>query len=206
MAAGLRERKKVATREAIYAAAVRHYREIGFEQTTMEMIAESAGIAVGTVYNYYTSKSDLVLAMIVEADEKCIAESTKLVSKPPRNPVNALFQIGLLQSKYSIEALDKATWRFVLSAQAGPSRSDFAERYRWTTSRLRDLFIDMLRALQKRGDLSDTIDPQEIGYYLKAMKHMLFDYFISDDNMTFEHHAREVRREIRDLYAWLSSR
>lgn len=196
MAGGLRERKKIATREAIYAAAVRHYREIGFEQTTMEMIAESAGVAVGTVYNYYTSKSDLVLAMIVEADEKCIAESMKLVSKPPKNPVNALFQIGLLQSRYSIEALDKATWRFVLSAQASPSRSDFAERYRWTTSRLRDLFIDMLRALQKRGDLPQGIDPQEIGYYLKAMKHMLFDYFISDDDMTFERHAREVRRGI----------
>jgi AcrR family transcriptional regulator len=194
LATGVRETKKIRRREVIFTTATRILREQGYEKTTMDGIAQEAGVAVGTLYNYFASKSELILALVVEADERCIAACKEVIAAPPENPVEALAAIGILQSRYSIEALDKHAWRYVLAAQASTQDAVFARQYAWTTARLRELFVETLAALKARGDLTSDVDPAELGYYLKAMKHMLFDYFIADDQMGFAQHAQEIRR------------
>lgn len=194
MATGVRETKKLQRREVIFTTATRILREQGYERTTMDGIAQASGVAVGTLYNYFASKSELILALVVEADERCIEACNKVIAAPPKDPVEALAAVGILQSRHSIEALDKQAWRFVLAAQASTQDAVFARQYAWTTARLRELFVETLAMLKARGDLRADVDPKELGYYLKAMKHMLFDYFIADDQMSFEQHASEVRR------------
>ena len=58
--AGLRERKKRATRIAIRDAAMRLFAERGFAGTTMDQIAEAADVSRATVFTYYASKEDIV--------------------------------------------------------------------------------------------------------------------------------------------------
>jgi AcrR family transcriptional regulator len=60
--AGLRERKKVHLRTTIQREAIRLFSEQGFEATTVEQIAEAAGISPATFYRYYTSKEDSVVS------------------------------------------------------------------------------------------------------------------------------------------------
>ncbi|MFF8970626.1 TetR/AcrR family transcriptional regulator [Streptomyces sp. NPDC014995] len=58
---GLRERKKIKTREAIRAATYALVEEQGYEATTIEQIADRAEVSPSTVFRYFPTKEDIVL-------------------------------------------------------------------------------------------------------------------------------------------------
>ena len=61
IAGGLRERKKIKTRESIQREAMRLIGKQGYEQTTIEQIAAAVEISPSTFFNYFPSKEDVVL-------------------------------------------------------------------------------------------------------------------------------------------------
>jgi AcrR family transcriptional regulator len=58
---GLRERKKIKTRQAIRHAAYRLFTERGYDATPVEQIAEAAEVSPSTVFRYFPTKEDIVL-------------------------------------------------------------------------------------------------------------------------------------------------
>lgn len=59
---GLRERKAQRTRERIVAESLTLFESVGYEQTTMESIAEAADISPSTLYRYFPTKDSIILA------------------------------------------------------------------------------------------------------------------------------------------------
>ena len=47
-------------RSAIYDSAVELFKQYGFDGFTMQQVAEKAGMAIGTLYNYFTSKEEII--------------------------------------------------------------------------------------------------------------------------------------------------
>lgn len=59
-----KRRKRVRTRAALIAAALRELERVGYEALTVEGISEAAGMTRGTFYLYYRSRSDIMSVII----------------------------------------------------------------------------------------------------------------------------------------------
>jgi len=70
--AGLRERKKQATRIAIRDAAMALFATQGFTGTTIEQIADAANVSRATVFTYYAAKEDIVFGDAASAVEALV--------------------------------------------------------------------------------------------------------------------------------------
>lgn len=68
--ASLRDRKKAATRKVIFETAVRLFAEKGFDSPTIDEIAAEAGTGKGTVYNYFSSKEEILVEFMVQVEAR----------------------------------------------------------------------------------------------------------------------------------------
>src|SRR6516225_8882100 len=58
---GLRERKKIRTRETIRREAYELFEKYGYANTTVEQIAEAADVSPSTFFRYYPNKAALLI-------------------------------------------------------------------------------------------------------------------------------------------------
>lgn len=56
-----RERKKEKTKDSIINCAIDFFREKGFQETSMEEIAEKSDVSKGTLYNYFRDKESILV-------------------------------------------------------------------------------------------------------------------------------------------------
>ncbi len=66
VAPGRNERRKARTRSALLAAGQRLFGDQGFDATTVAEIAEDADVAIGSFYNYFDTKDELLAALLQE--------------------------------------------------------------------------------------------------------------------------------------------
>jgi AcrR family transcriptional regulator len=83
--AGRRAQNKEAIRKRIVTAALNLFQTKGFEATTTRAIARKAGIAEGTVFNYFKTKEDIALHFFEQEVDQAIAavrENPRLRKSP----------------------------------------------------------------------------------------------------------------------------
>jgi AcrR family transcriptional regulator len=62
--------KSAQTRQLVADVALKMFREIGFEKTTMRAIAQEAGVSVGNAYYYFASKDELVQELYIQVQNE----------------------------------------------------------------------------------------------------------------------------------------
>jgi TetR/AcrR family fatty acid metabolism transcriptional regulator len=79
-----RERKKQAIRSRIIEAAIGLFSARGVDAVTVEEIAETADVGKGTVYNYFQAKEDIIVAFVVDLEQKVQEQLAEFVSSKRR--------------------------------------------------------------------------------------------------------------------------
>lgn len=90
---GLRERKKIQTRQAIRRTAYRLFEDQGYDATPVDQIAEEADVSPSTVFRYFPTKEDIVLT-----DEYDPMIEEELRGRPPGEPPIAALREALSDS------------------------------------------------------------------------------------------------------------
>ncbi|MET8182016.1 TetR family transcriptional regulator [Streptomyces sp. NPDC005336] len=121
---GLRERKKIQTRQAIQRAAYRLFAEQGYDATPVDQIAEAAEVSPSTVLRYFPTKEDIVLTDEYDA---LIADAIR--DRPlDEPPITALrhVTVGLLE-QFTGKERDETPARLALIRQSPALRARMGE-------------------------------------------------------------------------------
>ncbi|WKK23617.1 TetR family transcriptional regulator [Streptomyces olivoreticuli] len=104
-ALGLRERKKLRTRQRISDVATALFIERGFDNVPVAEVAKAAGVSTMTVFNYFPRKEDLFLDRIPEAvDLFTRAVRERHDGETPVGAVHRLL-LGLLDQRHPLAAV-----------------------------------------------------------------------------------------------------
>ena len=103
-ALGLRDRKKIRTRETIRTEAMRLIVANGYANTTIEQIADAADIAPSTFFRYFPTKESVLMANDLD---KVTVDA--LANQPADMPPLKAFRRAL---EIALDTVSAAEWRF----------------------------------------------------------------------------------------------
>ncbi len=191
---GLREHQKAGRRKRILEAARRHFLASGYEAATIEAIAETAEVSAVTIYNYYSTKRGLLLALVVQSDDILITKINRMLSDAPDDPVEAVGQFAETIRDHVLSYLNKAIWRYVIATSVIEGSSHFGHAFAELDKEVARLLGRLLQILKRRGTLRGVNDCEAAGETLFKLQNARFIEFIADEAMT----NREMARLVRD--------
>ena len=115
---GLRERKKLMTRQAILDTAQAMFAERGYDNVTVAEIADAVNITANTVFAYFPSKEDLVFDGEAEMRDRIIARMRDRIHDrgPDETPLRAMAALmtELMAESGADVVANLARWRRTL--------------------------------------------------------------------------------------------
>jgi AcrR family transcriptional regulator len=198
-AGSLRDRKKARQRETLIGAAIGLFRDTGFEKTRIEDIAAAAEVSVATVYNYFTTKQQILLEIVRKSIQQCQQATASIVENPPADPVEAVVAIIGADIGNMDDEADKKLWRELLASMTRD------EENRAEIEALRGLFRAHVRKLIKllvaRGDLPRSIDVEATTDIIYAIYAYHFRQLVCIQPMKTAAAMKSIRRDITALLA-----
>jgi AcrR family transcriptional regulator len=204
MPLGLRARGKAHRSGKMLEAASHLIRDEGYDQTRIEDIAARAEVSVGTFYNYFSTKGDLLLAIVSMEVEEVLAQGTAIVANPPGGVEATLTTLIGNYFDHSLVYLSKDMWRRAMAISIEAPDTPFSRRYTELDALLRQQVCDAIAALQRRGRARIGISAQDAGALIFNNLNMMFIEFVKSDPMTLSDLSDTVARQNRPLIALLT--
>lgn len=202
---GLRERQKADRERRIIEAATHYFRNIGFEDSRIEAIAERAEVSVGTVYNYFQSKGDLLVAIVSLEVNEVLAAGEKLVESPPNDVEKAINSLIAIYLDHSLVYLDKDMWRNAMALTTRQPDTRFGRQYNHLDERLTAQVCDLIAQLQRMGSVRRAVDARAVGEMIFNNTNMMFTIFVKSNQLTLDGLKRSIARQNRPLATAISA-
>lgn len=197
---GLRERNKQEKLERIRKAARTLFRQKGFDNTTIAEIAESAGVAKGTVFLYARDKHDLLFLIFLE-DITAVAEKG-FATLPDAPLLEQLLHVftQLLQLYAKQPALALLFIREVLVL-----KEDRRDDYNLMTVEFFARVASLLDEGVRRGELKRDLDTMLTAQSLFALYAFTLLAWLQDKRPDVEMGREMLRRSFALLWDGLSA-
>ena len=170
-----RERKKKETRQKIFNASIKLFKEHGFDATTIDMISEEADVARGTIFLHFTSKESILanwgyerlLEIEERRDEWDFGDSCKA----------KVLRIYTIMNEVNLQNYD-----FIkVLIESSMKHRKVLESDKNVYFELRGLFADLLEEAQDKGRLKTKFNPLVAANMLENIYYnALYDWVRSD--------------------------
>jgi len=205
-----RKEQAIVTRRKLFDKALEIFAVKDMEDVRIKDICKETGVSVGTFYNYYTSKEDLLMEAYRFFDEEVVSRAQK---KTYASALEALYFIiayqcgnheGLFDEKADAQVLEilrhyeageLLLWQQVLRIQLKTGGKSVIESDRSMNFYIREL---VMRALSV-GELVSCTPPAEIAdTVLRISRGTMFDWAVRNGSYkAYEYAVKDVKHYLR---------
>lgn len=169
---GLRERKKLRTRQLIAETARRMFVEHGFEAVPVAAVARAAEVSEATVFNYFPTKEDLVYQGMEAFETELLAA---IRDRPASESFAAAFSRFVLEPRGLLAADDEDSARFLVEVSQMIASSPALQ------AREREIFARYTASLaaliaEDAGALADDLRPWAAAHALIGVHQSLIGF------------------------------
>ncbi|WP_187972850.1 TetR/AcrR family transcriptional regulator [Aquibium microcysteis] len=187
---GLRDRQRLRRHRAIVFAAADLFTAKGFAETTMEDIAGLAEVSPPTIYNYFRSKSDILLGLLEISKEMMDEALDRIIEDPRGDPIDVICEFVRIDLQDGFDYRQKNVWRMI-SAAALEAQDERRAAYIEAQSIFTRKLERLLRQMQLRGHVDRDVDALTAAQLLNAITRDCFRLYMIIEDMSIEDmHAR----------------
>ena len=195
----LRQINKANRQKQVIANAARFFSSIGYDLTTIEMVAERSNMSPATIYNNFENKIGLLLAVLIEEGEEVQRIGEQLIAQRKQTDVRIIYRLIELYVDHPMGFMNKSCWRQALAASTASSNKKFTREYQNVDKRLKNQLIDLMHALQKEHTFVSQVDPGSLGAIIWNNVDQMFTDFISSEGMTLNELKSTINRQTSSL-------
>jgi AcrR family transcriptional regulator len=189
-----REQQKQDREQRILRAAGRLFSTRGYSRTSVEDIARASRLAVGTVYNYVDSKSELLLTILRRETDDLIAAGGRIADEMQGDPVAGVASLLDLFVTV-ISRHDRRLWRELFSAAIADPLTIGARAFE-NDARLVAQLGALMGNLKARGEIDPGLDTTRVAMAFYSVAFSWSMAFLMSDEMTLESLREEIRQGV----------
>lgn len=201
---GLRQRQALEREARILRAAEALFgRKQGYARTSMQEIAKRSKLAVGTLYNYFPSKPEILLAIVARDTAEALSAGEKVLKRPARDATRAVERL-IEQAMAPYVRHDRGLWRELIAAAM--TDLELARGVFGADVRLIGLLTTLLRDLAARGALRPGVEPGQAAIALYSAFFTWFFAYLANDDVALDDVRDQLRRSVRLIMYGLLAR
>jgi len=161
----MRQTQKAATRQRVLEAARELFETLGYQETTVRAIARQAGVAVGSVFTTFASKSEILSQVMADRLEGLYAELDRVAPHLRGSTADRLRTIFAIH--FNFETRRTRLFLAHIAAAYDWTRTPSATPY-GRNAKLKQIIFDCLADGVGRGDVDATADLEVVVDVLMA--------------------------------------
>ena len=195
----LREKRKIENQKKIIKVASDFFSNIGFQQTTISEIAKEAQVGVGTIYNYYSSKGVLLLAVFSNFMEQLKDEGQQEIEINKGNIIELLTGF-MKRSTLFFKQFPKSFWREIFHVMTEETEETI--NLRKSLFGFDEEIISWVEIIiEEHSDCFRVpVDSKEASIALYGAAMTLVMLYIYDDQMTYDQFLIQLENQIKFIF------
>ena len=201
---GLRDRQKSRRRRDILEAARNLFETRGYNATTMAKIAEAAEVSTPTVFNYFGTKDELIVEMVLEGHEAGREFMSRWQPRPGQDLGDLLGEIMCKYAELTMGIAGKRVWRFAEATNIRNPESPVMRLYGQIEPNHVDEITGFLTEFTRCADAETERTCRFLAGVVYDCWNAEFYDFISNEAVTLDSHLATVREKMKNLAALLT--